>query len=77
MARKKLLLATMGLVALLAVAVAGMIYAGPLGQAEEDVPIPGHAESIGEIIQEQEGDDTVLATVNGHDFTTQQLRGRL
>lgn len=74
MTRKKLLLATMGLVALLAVVVTGLIYAGPLGQSENDVPIPDHAEKIGEIIQEHEGDDRLLATVNGHDFTAGELR---
>ena len=74
MTKKRLLLATIGIVALLSVAVTGIIYAGPLGQTEDNAPIPRHAESIGEIIQKQEGDDTVLATVNGHDFTTHRLR---
>ena len=76
MTRKRLLLATVGIVALLSVAITGLIYAGPLGQENEaeGPPIPDHGEQIGIIIQEQEGDDTVIATVNGLDFTTYHLR---
>ena len=33
-----------------------------------------YLEGISLIIQEKEGDNTVIATVNGRDFTTQQLR---
>ena len=42
--------------------------------AEDEVPIPDHLERLKEILKDHEGDDKVLATVNGHDFTAQQLR---
>ena len=37
-------------------------------------PEDAYLEGISLIIQEKEGDNTVIATVNGRDFTTQQLR---
>jgi len=74
MTRTRLLLASVGLAALLAAAVTGMIYAGPLGQSGDDAPIPDHLERLGEIIQEKEDDGRVLATVNGHSLSVQQLR---
>ena len=76
MTRKRLILATMGLIALLSMAVTGLIYAGPLGQGDttDDPPITDHGEELQKILQDKEGDDTVLATVNGLDFTTQGLR---
>ena len=67
-------MAVLGLAALLILAVTGLIYAGPLGQSEDDVPIPDHAERIREITQEHEDDDRILATVNGHEFTAGALR---
>jgi len=64
----------LGLVVLLSVIVAGAIYAGPLGQGADDaeeVPFPDH---LGEIFKEQEDDDQILATVNGHDFSKGHVR---
>ena len=76
MTRKRLLMAVVGLAALLTLTITGLIYAGPLGQSQDQdsVPIPDHPEKIKEIIEEHEGDDRVLATVNGHDFTVGELR---
>lgn len=76
MKRKRPFWATAGLLALLSVAITGLIYAGPLGQqGEADAPaIPGHGEQIARIIQEQEGDDNVIATENGSNFTVGHLR---
>lgn len=76
MTRKRLFMAVVGLAALLTLTITGLIYAGPLGQSQDQdsVPIPDHPERIKEIIEEHEGDYRVLATVNGLDFTVGNLR---
>ena len=74
MTRKRLFMVVVGLAALLTLAITGLIYAGPLGQSQDDVPIPDHPERIEEIIREHDDDDRILATVNGHDFTAGELR---
>ena len=57
MTRTRLLLASVGLAALLAAAVTGMIYAGPLGQSGDDAPIPDHLERLGEIKRSYQGNN--------------------
>ena len=71
MGREKLLMATLGLVGLMAVVATGVIYAIPTGQSQER---DAYLRTVKEITQTKDGDSTVLATVNGHYFTESDAR---
>ena len=74
MTRRTILLSVVGLVVLIGATLAGLTFAGSLGQTEDEVPIPDHLERLEAILQDQEGDDRELATVEGIPFTVGQLR---
>ena len=74
MNKRTILLSVVGLVFLLGAIFAGLTFSGPLGQTEDEVPIPDHLERIEVILRDQDGDDKELATVEGNSFTARQLR---
>ncbi len=74
MTGRKILLSVVALVALLGATFAGLVFAGVLGQAQDEVLIPDHLERVEVILREQDGDDRELATVEGNPFTVGQLR---
>ena len=74
-----ILLSVIGLLVLLGAIFVGLTLAGlnlgvPLGQAEDDVPIPDHLERLQVILEEQDSDNRELATVEGHPLTAGNLR---
>ena len=74
MTRRTILLLVVGPVVLIGATLAGLTFAGSLGQTEDEVPIPDHLERLEAILQDLEGDDRELATVEGIPFTVGQLR---
>ena len=73
MERKKQLLAILTVVSLITLAVTGLIYAGVPGQESSDNP-RDITDDIIDLIDPKDGDDTVLATVNGLNFTARDAR---
>ena len=74
MTTRMVLLSVIGLLVLFGAIFAWLTFAGPLGQAEDEVPIPDHLEKIEVILRDQDNDNKELATVEGNSFTAGQLR---
>ena len=73
MERKRQLLAILTVVGLITLAVTGLIYAGVPGQGGSDAP-RDITDDVVDMVDPKEGDDTVLATVNGLNFTARDAR---
>lgn len=73
MQRKRQLLAILTVVGLITLAVTGLIYAGVPGQGSSDSP-RDITDDVVDMIDPKDGDETVLATVNGLNFTARDAR---
>ena len=73
MERKRQLLAILTFVGLITLAVTGLIYAGVPSQHDSDIPRDITDELV-DMVDPKQGDDTVIATINGRNFTAKDAR---